>query len=234
MPADFDVTSDFAIYLCSQKYVYIIDQARGQDGWILAEFSFCFFMDRDEVEVHKNAKRERGQYPAILTELAWSIKDLLYGIKSTEKNDLCICLFHSSHRIPGISNRNIWSNGKRPRFSLQENHVVASQWTYLEISDSVFEQTVQSNFLSKIHAICSLFHQFKGKIGVIWAIFLDEWSHQTERHDASWQARCVKISHKLYILVIILKLGQWLAKSKISHCSKFDVNAKYNFLLYWV
>ena len=37
-------------------------------------FSFCVFMDRDEVEVHKNVKRERGQYPAILTELAWSIK----------------------------------------------------------------------------------------------------------------------------------------------------------------
>ena len=66
-------------------YVYIIDQARGQDGWILAKFSFCVFMDQDEVEVHKNAKRELGQYPAILTELAWSIKDLLYGIKSTEK-----------------------------------------------------------------------------------------------------------------------------------------------------
>ena len=67
------------------KYVYIIDQARGQDGWILGEFSFCVFMDLDFVSVHKNAKRERGQYPAILTELAWSIKDLLYGIKSTEK-----------------------------------------------------------------------------------------------------------------------------------------------------
>ena len=25
--------------------------------------------------------KERGQYPAILTEQAWSIKDLLYGIK---------------------------------------------------------------------------------------------------------------------------------------------------------
>ena len=73
--------------------VYIIDQARGQDGWILASFSFCVFMDRDEVEVHKDAKGERGQYPAILTELAWSIKDLLYGIKSTEKNDLRACLF---------------------------------------------------------------------------------------------------------------------------------------------
>ena len=36
-------------------------------------------MDRDEVEVHKNAKKERGQYPVILTEQAWSIKDLLYG-----------------------------------------------------------------------------------------------------------------------------------------------------------
>ena len=42
-------------------------------------------MDRDEVEVHKNSKREQGQYPAILTEIAWSIKDLLYGMKSTEK-----------------------------------------------------------------------------------------------------------------------------------------------------
>ena len=36
-------------------------------------------MDQDEVVVHKNVKKERGQYPAILTEQAWSIKDLLYG-----------------------------------------------------------------------------------------------------------------------------------------------------------
>ena len=40
---------------------------------------FCVFMDRDEVDVHKLAKKERGQYPAILTEQTWSIKDLLYG-----------------------------------------------------------------------------------------------------------------------------------------------------------
>ena len=44
-------------------------------------------MDRDEVEVHKNAKRERGQYPAIFTELAWSIKDLLYGIRALKKKN---------------------------------------------------------------------------------------------------------------------------------------------------
>ena len=78
--------------------MYILYQARGQDGWILAEFSFCIFMDRAEVEVHKNVKRELGQYPAILTELAWSIKDLLYGIKSAEKNDLRTCLFSSTEK----------------------------------------------------------------------------------------------------------------------------------------
>ena len=40
---------------------------------------FCVFMDRDEVEVHKLAKKERGQYLATLTEQTWPIKDLLYG-----------------------------------------------------------------------------------------------------------------------------------------------------------
>ena len=53
----------------------------GQDGWILAKFFFWVFMDRDEVEVHKHAKKERGQYPTILTEHTWSIKDLLYSFR---------------------------------------------------------------------------------------------------------------------------------------------------------
>ena len=38
-------------------------------------------MDRDGVEVHKHAKKERGLYSAILTEQAWSIRDLLYGFR---------------------------------------------------------------------------------------------------------------------------------------------------------
>jgi len=62
-----------------RSYVWVIDQVWGQDGWILAKFFFCVFMDRDGVEVRKLAKKERGQYPAILTGQAWSIKDLLYG-----------------------------------------------------------------------------------------------------------------------------------------------------------
>ena len=66
----------------------------------MAEFSFSVFMDRDEVEVHKNAKGERGQYPAILIELAWSIKYLLYGIKSTEKMIFVLVYFQALKRKP--------------------------------------------------------------------------------------------------------------------------------------
>lgn len=54
-----------------------------KDGWILVKFIFIyffiFFFIRDGVEVHKDPKKERDQYPAILTEQYWLIKDLLYG-----------------------------------------------------------------------------------------------------------------------------------------------------------
>ena len=59
-------------------------------------------MDRGEVEVHKNVKRERGQYSAILTELARSIKDLLCGIQSTEKMIFVLVYFRALKRKPVI------------------------------------------------------------------------------------------------------------------------------------
>ena len=65
--------------MLTKQYIWVTDQVWGQDGWILAKFFFCVFMDQDEVEVCKLAKKELGQYPAILTEQTWSIKDLLYG-----------------------------------------------------------------------------------------------------------------------------------------------------------
>ena len=61
------------------QYVWVIDQVWGQDDWILAKFFLCVFRDGDEVEVL--AKKGRGQYPAILTEQTWSIKDLSYGFR---------------------------------------------------------------------------------------------------------------------------------------------------------
>ena len=54
----------------------------GQDGWILAKFfSSCVFIVRDGVAAHKLAKKERGQYPAILTEQTRSIRHFLYGFR---------------------------------------------------------------------------------------------------------------------------------------------------------
>ena len=73
---------------------YITDRGWGQDGWILAKFSFCIFMDWDKVKVHKDTTRELGQYPAILTKLAWSIKDLLHGIPCLALCFyFCVCRF---------------------------------------------------------------------------------------------------------------------------------------------
>ena len=59
-------------------------------------------MHREEVEICKNAKRERGQYPAILTELAWSLNDLLYGRKNTEKMIFVLVYFGAPKRTPVI------------------------------------------------------------------------------------------------------------------------------------
>ena len=59
-------------------------------------------MDQDEGEFHKNAKRERGQYPTILTEQAWSIRDLFYGIKNTEKMIFVLVYFRALKRKPVI------------------------------------------------------------------------------------------------------------------------------------
>ena len=47
----------------------------------------------------RDAKAERDQYPAIFTELAWSIKYCLYGVKSLEKNDLRSGLFSGTELL---------------------------------------------------------------------------------------------------------------------------------------
>ena len=57
--------------------------------WPRSFFFFCVF-------VHKHAKKERGQHAAILTEQAWSIKDLLYGIK----HQRMICVLEGQSPYP--------------------------------------------------------------------------------------------------------------------------------------
>ena len=64
-------------YITYLQYVWVIDIVRSRWLDIGLVLFFRVFMDRDEVEVHKLAKKS----PAILTEQTWSIKDLLYGFR---------------------------------------------------------------------------------------------------------------------------------------------------------
>ena len=83
-------------------------------------------MDRDEVEVHKHAKKERGQYPVILTEQSWSIKDLLYDLKHqkmifdlagpSEKSERAIWFILPAHGASHIINRGYYTVARRYEF----------------------------------------------------------------------------------------------------------------------
>ena len=42
------------------EQIWVAEQAQGQDGWILAKFFFCF-INREEVEVHENAKKKKNK-----------------------------------------------------------------------------------------------------------------------------------------------------------------------------
>ena len=53
-------------------------------GYWSSSFFACSWTETESV--HKLAKKEQGQYQAILTEQAWSIKDLLYGFRG---NSFC-------------------------------------------------------------------------------------------------------------------------------------------------
>ena len=75
---------------CVILNVYIIEQARSQDDWILTKFSFSVLMDRDEERT-----RPISSY---LSRTCLVNKGLLYGIKNFEKNYLCTCLFSSTEK----------------------------------------------------------------------------------------------------------------------------------------
>ena len=49
-------------------------------GYWLRSF-FCVFMDLDFTSVHKHEKKKLAQYPAILTEQAWSITHIYFVFK---------------------------------------------------------------------------------------------------------------------------------------------------------
>ena len=89
------------------------------------------------------------------------------------KTRIFLLYISTKKHLPIKQARNQESQAEKTHILLQLRNrcVVASHElqirSYLEISASIFEQTVPFTFLSNIHAICSLFHQSKGKIGDI-------------------------------------------------------------------
>ena len=71
----------FAVHAFKQlcQYRWFIDQACSvkMAGYWPDSFLACLL-----TETESRKKKERGQYPAILTEQAWSIKDLFYGFRT--------------------------------------------------------------------------------------------------------------------------------------------------------
>ena len=47
-------------------------------GYWPSSFSVCLWTETESTSINTQ-KKEQGQYPAILTTQAWSIKDLVYG-----------------------------------------------------------------------------------------------------------------------------------------------------------
>ena len=49
-------------------------------GYRPSSFFTCLWTETESRSINTQ-KKEQGQYPAILTEQTWSIKDLLYGFR---------------------------------------------------------------------------------------------------------------------------------------------------------
>ena len=83
-------------------------------GWILASFSFCMFMGRDLVSVHKHTKDVLGQYPTILTprlDIYWGGAVASWLVRSTPERavrvralagDIVFCSW-ARHFTPTVS-----------------------------------------------------------------------------------------------------------------------------------
>lgn len=68
----------------SARDICVINKAWGQGGWIMTEFSFCIFVDRDDIEGPKNAKKERDLF-IYCKKISLYKSDLFYSRVGKEK-----------------------------------------------------------------------------------------------------------------------------------------------------
>ena len=80
-----------------KEEMFVIDQARGQDGWLLVKFFFFFFIDWDEVKVNKDAKKKETISNHIdRTERFHMTSQRPYWCSKTMKRRPCWCTRKSS------------------------------------------------------------------------------------------------------------------------------------------
>ena len=84
-------------------YALLTKRAVKMAGYWPSSF-LAFLCNETKSRSIKTQKKERRQYPAILTEQAWSMKDLLYGLKITSKN---FAFAATEREIPSGQNRPI-------------------------------------------------------------------------------------------------------------------------------
>ena len=64
-------------------YIWVIDQACSvkMARYWPSSFFACLWTEMESRSINTQKKNQPNQYPAILTEQAWSIKDLLCGLR---------------------------------------------------------------------------------------------------------------------------------------------------------
>lgn len=116
-------------------------------------------------------------------------------------------------------------------FSLCENCVVVSHELQSVLASKcrlIFEQTIKFTSFATFQTTSSFLGHFKGSL--LSHILHTRPLGTRHRYNQTWFWTS-KIQCKSYIFISSIKLGQWLAKSIISHGSKFHLNRNNAILL---
>ena len=68
------------MYICNMYELFTKCEVRMAGNWPSSFFA-CLWTETKSRSINSQKKKERGQYPVILTEQTWSIKDLLCGFR---------------------------------------------------------------------------------------------------------------------------------------------------------
>ena len=180
-------------------------------------------MDWDRVEVHKHAKKERGQYPAILTKQAWSIKDLLYGFRRNVScgiqqvvpsgQDSSILLARvANHWLAPWENQILLSNEYQARWNLLDRVTANILW-------SKFWNIMERKHLNQAY------NRNNQRFLFSYQINFARWKKQMTNYNVNWKAAAVAYwrmstsHHALEIFKVCCSCSQTLfrVQNKASH-----------------